>query len=155
LKETIDRTIRVRSAYATDIEDLRRWKNAHREGFFFKEDITPEMQDRWYREYLLRDDDHMLVVSVEWVNVGCLGFRLRDGVVDVYNVILGDARYGEKGIMTFALSVLLEEAGRLYPGKPVTALVLKDNPAVQWYLRRGFLVEKDNEDHYRMLWREK
>jgi hypothetical protein len=73
--------------------------------------------------------------------------------MDLDNVILGDSSVGKRGIMTEAFGLMVEEIKTRYPGRVVSALVLANNPAVQWYLKRGFLIETDNGDHFKMVWR--
>jgi len=141
--------VSLRTATPADCEDLRSWKNEHRFRFFFQDLITPEQQRRWFDGYQARADDFMFVVRDGEQTAGCMGFRLRDGQSDVYNVILGDPRCGRRGVMARGMALMCSFA-RLRLDRPVVARVLKQNPAAAWYQRRGFTVLAEEEGHYLM-----
>lgn len=140
--------LRLRSAEREDAERLRAWKNAHRRYFFFQDEISAEAQRRWIEGYLARADDFMFIVELDGRPVGCMGFRLLDGLADVYNVILGDAAEGGRGLMSRALRLMLTHARTLTDRAGLK--VLKDNPAVGYYQKNGFHVVKDAGDHLEM-----
>ena len=134
----------VRTILEEDIELLRTWKNAHRDRFFFKEIIAQEMQKEWFQSYLHREHDFMFVVIYDNERVGCLGFRRHEDRVDFYNVIL-DEGSARKGYMSRALDLLCDEATLRYPEVPIMASVLRANPDLPWYFRRGFIVTSEHE----------
>jgi len=139
-------TVVVRSIDAQDLELLRVWKNANRFSFFFKDVISPEMQARWYEGYATRPDDFMLMVEQRGERVGCIGFRRIDSGIDVYNIIRGVASPTPDGAMTTALDLVCAEGSRRYPGQPIVLSVLRSNPALQWYFRRGFTVIAEHDE---------
>ncbi len=138
----------LRSISQQDIELLRVWKNDHRGSFFFKETITSEMQNTWFQSYTQTNDDFMMIVQQDNEKIGCIGFRLIKNTVDIYNVILGRKEFSKNGYMANALKIVCSEAMRRYPNKPIVASVLKTNPALQWYVRRGFVINAEFEEHY-------
>ena len=141
----------VRSATVDDIELLREWKNQFRNSFFFKEIITPAMQSEWFAAYRRREDDYMGVVVANGERVGCIGYRCKDGVIDVYNVILAGADNRGQGIMTTALDLMCADARQRYPGLRIQVSVLKDNPALAWYYRRGFTLHREHAEHVELV----
>lgn len=138
--------VTLRSINESDLENLRQWKNRHRESFFFKGIIEPEGQKQWYKGFLGRPDDHMFVVVHNGATAGCIGFRYLEGAVDVYNVILGVPEMGGKGLMTKAMRIMCSYAQKKY-GTAVGAKVLKDNPALGWYKKIGFVVTADQGEY--------
>jgi RimJ/RimL family protein N-acetyltransferase len=142
----------MRTIGADDIELLRGWKNAHRQFFFYKEIITPEQQQAWYRRWSQEPDDHMFVVEVENRSAGCIGTRLFQDTADVYNVILGDKQFGGKGIMSEALWATVAFSQFLYQRLPVCVRVLQTNPAIGWYERNGFTRIAANDEFVTMKW---
>ncbi len=146
-----DPKMMLRTANEDDLTNLRQWKNDHREFFFFKGEISPEQQLEWFRAYQKRPEDYMFIVYVEESAIGCMGIRLIDDVWDVYNVILGSADYGGRGIMSKAFKKMLSFAVSRYPGQ-ITLQVLKHNPAVDWYQKNGFLITSEQPDHFCMLY---
>ena len=49
-----------------DIENLRLWKNKHKNSFFHKKDITREEQEYWFNSvYSNNNDDIMFVVVLD------------------------------------------------------------------------------------------
>lgn len=141
----------IRSISQQDIELLRIWKNDHRDSFFFNEIITPEMQNNWFQGYLEKNDDFMMIIQQGNEKIGCIGFRLIRDTVDIYNVILGQKEFSKKGYIAIALNLVCREAMRRYPKKPIKASVLKTNPALQWYRRRGFVVAVEFDEYYDVL----
>lgn len=139
----------LQSIRQVDLEDLRQWKNSNRECFFFKDVITREGQERWYKAYLERADDFMFVILAENKPVGCIGFRRIENRIDVYNVILGIPEMGKKGYMGHALSMMCAFARKLYIGS-IGLRVLSNNPAIHWYRRNGFVDAGESGDHISM-----
>jgi RimJ/RimL family protein N-acetyltransferase len=139
--------VSLRTAAPSDCEDLRTWKNDNRQYFFFQDIISPEMQRRWFAGYQGRPDDFMFMVLDRGQAVGCMGFRLSDGLADVYNVILGRAQHRGRGVMARGMALLCSFA-RQRLSCPVVARVLKVNPAMAWYQKRGFVIEAEEEGHH-------
>ncbi|HXU83037.1 MAG TPA: GNAT family N-acetyltransferase [Polyangia bacterium] len=138
--------ISLRSAAPSDCDDLRAWKNENRQYFFFRDLISADGQRQWFAGYRQRPDDWMFMVLDQDRSIGCMGFRARDGQADVYNVILGRAEHGGRGVMSGAFRMMCSFA-RERLGVPVVARVLKTNPALGWYRKRGFDVVGDQDEH--------
>ena len=133
-----------------DLENLRNWKNEHRESFFFKGIISPEDQRRWFVAYCERPDDYMFVIRLKSMPIGCIGFRLLDKTLDIYNVILGVAEVGRQGWMRQTLRLTCTYALSRYPGVLLGVKVLCANPAVDWYKRNGFVETRVLDDHFEL-----
>jgi ribosomal protein S18 acetylase RimI-like enzyme len=132
-----------------DLEKLRIWKNAHRHFFFHQEIISAKGQQDWYRAFSQRSEDFMFLVEYSEQAVGCIGFRIIDKKADIYNAILGLSEYAGKGIMSLALRLLCS-----YARSRTSAIglkVLKENPAVQWYKKNGFMVTAEHADYFDMV----
>ena len=145
-------TVCLRSVEPPDCENLRVWKNENRRSFFYQNLISPDEQMAWFRAYRERPDDHMFIVSGP-PDVGCMGFRLEDGPVDVHNVIRGGAGAGRRGEMRDALHLMCSYAMTRYACE-VGCKVLIENPAVAWYERCGFVRRAMRENYYEMVLRE-
>lgn len=137
--------VRLRSANRDDLEDLRKWKNSAKENFFFNGEINEPMQKAWFAAYLERDDDYMFIVENEGRKAGCLGFRLKKGAADIYNVIAAPGSQG-KGTMAAAMRLLCSYIGEHHT-KNIGCLVLKGNAALEFYTHCGFKVTGEGEDH--------
>ncbi|NQU42068.1 GNAT family N-acetyltransferase [bacterium] len=137
----------LRSAEIGDLENLREWKNANCRFFFHKDPINPEQQASWFQAFLDRTHDHMFIVECEGRAAGCMGIRRLEDAWEVYNVILGEAEFGRKGLMGRALKMMCRFAIEDWEW-PVTLRVLKENPAVGWYLKNGFEKISEEEDHF-------
>ena len=149
-----DPDVVLRTASRPDLEALRTWKNANRDYFFHRKLITTGQQADWFDAYLDRPDDHMFVIVKASHPVGCIGFRLLEGSVDFYNLIVGDVAARHEGVMTMAFHKLAREASQKYPGLPIAVVVLIANPAVGWYQRRGFSIVEEFADSFRMVLRQ-
>ncbi len=150
IKDTTD--LRLRSIEKRDIEDLRIWKNSNRSSFFYKQEITPDAQIEWYQRYIHREDDYIFIVEVlnndTWKKIGCLGFRVVEGNIDLYNIIRGQ-RIEARSSMREAMYILLAYISEKY-SYPIKCDVLVDNPAVEWYNKCGFSIRECRGDYYIM-----
>lgn len=138
--------VRLRGIEESDLADLRLWKNANRRAFFFKSEITLEGQRAWFQGYLARPDDYMFLVESGAVRVGCMGFRLEGGAADCYNII---GVVQGKGLMTSAMRLMCSYILKEHTDR-IGCRVLKDNPAVGWYKKCGYVVTADGPDYHQM-----
>lgn len=143
--------ITLRTIDVDDLENLRIWKNNHRNAFFYKEIITADAQKRWYDGYLEREHDFMFIIRHNDLPIGCIAFRRFDDRIDIYNVIMGCKEMGGKGYMGTALRMILDKAAQRYPGLPLTLMVLKENPALHWYLKNGFSKAREHETYFDLI----
>jgi len=139
----------LRSIAESDCENLRAWKNKYRHSFFYQEVISPEDQIRWFQGYLSRTDDYMFMVGDD-SDVGCMGFRLLEGKIDVYNVIRGIPDRGRKGLMRQAIQIMCAYALSSY-GCEVGCKVLIYNPAIAWYEGCGFFKRTKCDTYFEMV----
>jgi ribosomal protein S18 acetylase RimI-like enzyme len=138
----------LRTIDASDLDDLRQWKNTNTAAFFFKDEITREAQAKWFEAYLARADDFMFLVESQGLRAGCMGVRIEDGVADGYNVIGAPGAQG-RGIfgraMRLMCSYVLTEHTR-----QISCRVIKGNPAVAWYQKCGYRIVVERADHFEM-----
>lgn len=147
LKLISDNTgINLRLISKSDIEKIRIWKNEHRNSFFYNKIITPKEQAEWFKNYSKRENDFIFIISFDNKDIGCIAFREIEGMIDIYNVILGDKNYGGKGFMSIANAVMCSYISDNFD-KEITVKVLKTNPAVKWYLKNNFLKISESEDY--------
>jgi RimJ/RimL family protein N-acetyltransferase len=141
----------LRTAEKRDLELLRLWKNDNRNCFFYKNMITQEQQLEWFKSYLKRQNDYIIIIKFKQKLIGCLGFRLlKNNNIDIYNVILGKQKFGGKGIMSIALKLLCNYLITNYH-EEISLKVLSDNPnAINWYKKNGF-VELYNKEDYTLM----
>jgi RimJ/RimL family protein N-acetyltransferase len=137
----------LRTIKENDLEILRLWKNAHKEYFFYKIEITPEEQSVWFEALNERRDDHMFIIEVQGKGIGCIGARKYQEFIDIYNVILGDKNYKGQHVMTNALWAVVSFCNLVFIDKPVRVRVLRTNPAIKWYEKIGFKMIDYYEDH--------
>ena len=141
----------IRPVEERDIESLRTWKNENRSAFFHKQTITPEQQAAWFAAFAARDGEQVFVLEQAHGPIACVGFRSSgDGVVDLFNLILGEVGLRGRGLMS-AFYRCLE--GQLV-GRGVERIelkVLSDNTsAISFYRRNGFKVAEEEAECLRM-----
>jgi RimJ/RimL family protein N-acetyltransferase len=141
----------LRTAEKRDLELLRLWKNDNRSCFFYKDIITPEQQLEWFKSYLKRVNDYIIIITFKQKSMGCLGFRLlENNGIDIYNAILGKKEFGGKGIMGRSLKLLCSYIINNFH-KEISLKVLSDNyNAINWYKKNGF-IELYNEENYTFM----
>jgi len=149
--------LRLRAVGREDIENLRVWKNKHKNSFFLNRDITPEEQAKWFESFAARGEDFMFVVEQkideQWQSIGCMGFRrlADEACLDAYNIMRGVK--SEKGSFTMsdAFAAMLAFAAARDADLPIRCKVLCENPAVEWYKKNNFsIVERVNDEYYLM-----
>jgi ribosomal protein S18 acetylase RimI-like enzyme len=139
--------VSLRSIGPGDLEELRVWKNANTQAFFFKGQIDPAMQAKWYAGYRGRAHDHMFIVEHGGAKAGCMGFRVEpDGSVDTYNMIAAPQSKG-KGLMKAAMRLMCSYIAQKH-GKDIGCLVVMGNPAVKYYESCGYSVVGEKEGHH-------
>ena len=145
----IDNTnnIRLRLAEHGDNELLRTWKNNNKRSFFYQQEISPNQQKEWFFAYQKRENDYIFMVEefvdLKYEPIGCMGFRVKDEEIDLYNIIRGKkSRTGAS--MHRAMHIMLNYILLKYD-LPLKCDVLKDNPAVDWYKKCGFDILREIE----------
>jgi len=128
----------LRAIENEDIELIRKWRNENRQYFFYKEVIKPEQQIDWFKSYQNKEKENIFIVEYDGIKIGCIGFRFMNNSVDVYNVILGNKKYGGRGIMGRALRLMCSFIVDNYRNG-ITLMVLPDNNKARlWYASNGF-----------------
>jgi RimJ/RimL family protein N-acetyltransferase len=124
------------------------WKNEHRSFFFYQDIIQPTQQQKWFVDFYTRENGYMFVVSYENHKIGCLGFRLVDDHIDIYNVILGLKEYSGLGLMSQAMQVMSRFIISRHAQEKIRAKIIKGNPAIEWYKKNGFEIIETNEQYH-------
>lgn len=147
---------RLVEAQDADSENLRVWKNKHRNSFFFKDEITPEMQAKWFAKYKADKHSMMLVVQEpagesEWRSIGCMGYRVltedaNAPYLDLFNILRGEESIVSGYRMKDAFEAMCTYLLQTYT-LPQTCKVLTENPARNWYESIGLEKTKDHADH--------
>jgi RimJ/RimL family protein N-acetyltransferase len=134
------RDARARPAEWSDVELLRRWKNAMRHAFFHKDVISAEAQQAWFQAFSARTDARMFVLEIGGCAVGCVGFRAAGpATVELFNLILGEPTLARSGVMSEFHRALAEELAR-HGIERIVLVVLRDNtPAIAFYERLGYV----------------
>ncbi len=143
-------TFTIRSAQWRDVELLRVWKNKHRQFFFTKDEIKSEDQEKWFRTYLEDDSISMYMCEFDGSCLACVGMKeIGNMRLELFNLICGEPKVLGLGLMRHfyqSLEEMLKTCG--YAG--IELSVLKDNPAVTWYKKQGFVQMGEASDFFRM-----
>lgn len=139
----------LRTIHKNDNEKLMLWKNSNNKSFFFHEMIEEEQQKKWFQAYLKRENDVMFMVEeVFYGSVGCMGYRmLEDGICDIYNIIRGCASLSNTR-MSEAMELMLSYIFMEKEIQIVKCDVLKDNAAILWYEKCGFLKKEEKKNYF-------
>ena len=141
----------VRPARRADIETLRVWKNANRAAFFTKEEISPEQQEAWFEAFSKKTDQQMFVFERAGKLAGCVGFRfVAPGEVDLFNLILGDGRYGRKGVISAFYRCLESELAHRGVERIQLRVLSSNAPGIAFYRKHGFAVCETDPTFLRM-----
>ena len=145
-----DNHFELKTINIKDAEVLRLWKNEHKEFFFYNKEISSQEQQDWIKSLSKRLNDYMFIISEDKIPVGCIGSRLLDDYVDIYNVILGNKEYKGKHVMKNALWAVVSLCNLIYMNKSIRVSVLNNNPAIKWYEKIGFQIIDRFQDYVLM-----
>lgn len=106
--------ILLREIRKSDLSLMREWRNQNREAFHSQAIITPEMQTKWYEQYLKNDNELLFIIETEdGTPIGTYGFKHIDHVAkkaEAGNLILGDKRFSGQGMGTKIVRASMEYA---------------------------------------------
>ena len=138
--------VTLRTIVPADLERLRLWKNAFRTRFFFRDEITPEMQLRWYEGYLDRAKDFMFIGETGGMELGCVGFRVLGEEAEIYNII-GARPPLPPGSLEAGFRLLCTYIRDAHAPR-IVGKILKDNPVLPLGEWLGFRLVSDRGDHW-------
>jgi len=146
---SIEGDLALKAIEKEDIELIRKWRNENSQYFFYKGMIKRGEQVEWFKSYTNNEKENIFVVEFEGTRIGCIGFRFINNTIDVYNVILGDKKFGGRGIMGKALKLMCSYILDSY-GREITLMVLPENTARLWYIKNGFEEAGSGKDYIPM-----
>ena len=139
----------VRLINEGDLDNLRKWKNANKASFFYKKNITVKQQEKWFADYLERnkkETDFMFIVECDGVSVGCIGYRIIYGVIDIYNFMLGNKEYLGKKVISTAAKDLWKYLDSTYDLDIMVIVLSENTKTIDWYLKNNWRITEDHED---------
>lgn len=141
----------LKSLEQKNIEDLRilRNKKENRKCFIYQNEITREEQEKWYKNYLKKENDIMFSAFISGVLEKPIGYAALYDIdknskkCEFGRIIVDKSRISKKGI-GYQITKCLCEIGFEKLGLEMIYLeVFSDNiPAIKTYLKAGF-VEKN------------
>lgn len=141
----------LKSLEQKNIEDLRilRNKKENRKCFIYQNEITREEQEKWYKNYLKKENDIMFSAFINGVLEKPIGYAALYDIdknskkCEFGRIIVDKSRVSKKGI-GYQITKCLCEIGFEKLGLELIYLeVFSDNiPAIKTYLKVGF-VEKN------------
>lgn len=142
--------ITIQTISSEDIELLRKWKNKNRNNFFYKRIISKKDQLSWFQKYTNTKDNYIFIIKKLDKKIGCIGFRLIENYIDIYNVILDNKKFEHKGLMSLALQLMCSFIMDKYENE-ITLKVLSNNPTVNWYKKNCFKEIYSKDDYIFMM----
>ena len=138
--------VRIRPLQHADIELLRQWRNNSSLSEFLNPigEITPEMQEKWYKEYLADPDIATFAIEeIQNLNrvVGSVAiYRFRGDEAEVGKIVVGDPEAKGKKIGYYGLLLAMEVGFRIFGIQTYFLSVHEDNlPARKIYSYAGFV----------------
>ncbi len=139
--------ILLRPLLKKDIEVLRRWRNNTEAVKYLRNigEITPEMQEKWFKSYLLNNDEY----SFSIIDIGDLHtivgsvslYNFKNTQAEVGKIQIGDARAHGKGIGRTALVMITELGFKSFGVKKIVAGVNQCNIASHSnFMKIGFKI---------------
>ena len=144
----------LKSLEQKNIEDLRilRNKKENRKCFIYQNEITREEQEKWYKNYLKKENDIMFSAFINGVLEKPIGYAALYDIdknskkCEFGRIIVDKSRASKKGI-GYQITKCLCEIGFEKLGLEMIYLeVFSDNiPAIKTYLKVGFVEKNRNK----------
>lgn len=135
-----------------DTEMVRNWRNAaHISRYMeFREYITPEMQEEWFRS-IDNVNNNYFIISVDRVKIGLInGSQIDWEAMETGNggIFIWDSQYS-KTLAPLRASFLLTDLSFFLGMKRTFIRVLRDNPAaISYNVSLGYTLLPDQEEVY-------
>ena len=124
-----------------DLEFIRRLRNENRQHFLDSNYISEQDQQRWYKSYLLKNDDQMFVLENNGISVGCgalYNIDINKKKAEVGRFVIDKSHRG-KGYGGILIRLIEEMALSKFEIKELYLEVLAANiPAILLYKRMGY-----------------
>lgn len=124
-----------------DLEFIRRLRNENRQHFLDSNYISKQDQQRWYKSYLLSNDDQMFILENKGIPIGCgalYNIDIDKKKAEVGRFVIDECRRG-KGYGGILISLIEEMALLKFEIKELYLEVLTANiPAISLYKRMGY-----------------
>lgn len=127
-----------------DLDFLRNSRNGMRNNFLNNKLITAESQEKWYRQYLKRDNDYMFILEKDNLRIGAGGIYDIDNIQKVAEIgrLFIKSEFQNSGYGKFLLTRIQKMAVNELGIKKLILKVLIDNvKAVNLYESVGFKIE--------------
>lgn len=124
-----------------DLEFIRHLRNENRQHFLDSNYISKQDQQRWYKSYLLSNDDQMFILENKGIPIGCGALYNMDIYkerAEVGRFVINKSHRG-KGYGGILISLIEEMALSKFGIKELYLEVLAANiPAISLYKRIGY-----------------
>ena len=135
--------VQIRTLSIFSLNYIRNLKNQNSNMFFHKKHIGILQQFFWFMKYSRRREDNIYVLLFEGRRIGCIGIRKIGLSWDFYNIIRNKKKIpAESGLMSLFLQTLIYDL-LAHGSSRIQVEVLKSNPALDWYLGNGFVIESN------------
>jgi len=138
-----------------DIEELRVLRNGAREFFVYQGIITPEKQQKWFEQYLQKDDDIMFKIvkaeePEEFIGaVALYDIEPEKHQAEFGRIVIDKEKVSEKGLGQETVEAITQFGFTILNLRKIVAEVLKENQrALTSDLRAGFTIIDENEELY-------
>ena len=129
------KNVRLRPLEKRDIEKLRVWRNDVSQTRFLRKipEITPAMQENWYREYLQNEDE--ITFAIEETKelrrmVGSVAlYNVRGEIAEIGKIQIGDPQAHGRGIGRVSMVMAMQIGFRLLGLKKIVISVHRENIA--------------------------
>ena len=135
-----DLAMQIRLLKWRDLRFTKKLKNENRNYFFYKEKLTWKTHLKWYYKYMKTSDNFFFIIEFGKDKYGTIGIRFRDGYWDIYSVSRNKSVTYQKDLM---FNAMLKITSFFDQSHIFRCLVLINNPALFWYKKIGFVVNRE------------
>ncbi|MFI5202922.1 MAG: GNAT family N-acetyltransferase [Flavobacteriales bacterium] len=148
--------IKLKRLSIEDIELVRYWRNSEsiRKFMEYREEITPEMQLKWFTS-IDNQSNFFFLISVDHKYIGLINGANTDwneGITNSGGIFIWDEKFWATEI-PFNTSVLLSDISFVFGLKKIKAKILSDNlRSIDFNKKLGFVKLPEQENLYNQLY---
>lgn len=139
------------------IELVRRWRNDPKISQFmeYREEITPEMQEKWFRKIDNSGVDFFFIIEYNGEEIGLINIRDVDfnKKTGEPGIFIWEDKYLNTGLAFRASLCIMDWAFYTLKLETLRAHILSDNKrSIQYAKARGYVLAKNQENVYNQLY---
>jgi len=144
------KSIKIKPLIYENIEDMRILRNKNRNFFVSSKEISSEQQEKWFQNYIVKEDDYLFSVFYEDIWIGTVSiYDIKDDCAEFGRLMIDKTKVNKKGLGMESTICVCNLAFEKLGIKNIHLEVYKDNiAAIKTYQCARFSIVGECIDNY-------